>query len=191
MPAVPPSPTMVDMARDKRIKMGRRTHKAVLVVHIMSSGGWIGIDAVMAILIFTAWFTDDAQKAALCFQAVELFAVWPLIIAGVLSLLSGILLGMGTKYGLVRYWWVLVKLSLNLLLTTLVVISLRFGVADLAEYGRQLAVGTPTIEPSSDMLYPPIVSPTLLTVAFLLSVYKPWGRIRKRRTATAKAESAA
>jgi hypothetical protein len=28
--------------------------------------------------------------------------------------------------------------------------------------------------------YPPIVSPTALTIAFLLAVFKPWGRIRRR-----------
>ena len=30
------------------------------------------------------------------------------------------------------------------------------------------------------MIYPPIVSPTALTIAFLLAVFKPWGRIRRR-----------
>jgi hypothetical protein len=32
------------------------------------------------------------------------------------------------------------------------------------------------------MLYPPIVSPTALAVAFVLSVFKPWGRVRRNRT---------
>lgn len=182
-PATPSPDHDVGMTRERRINLGRRTHKGVLLVHIMSSGAWIGIDVVMAVLVFTAWSTDDVQKAVICYQALELFAVWPLITAGLLSLLTGILLGLGTKYGLVKYWWVVVKLTLNLLLTTLVVISLRFGVADLAEYGRQLAAGTPAFERSSDMLYPPIVSPTALTIAFILSIYKPWGRIRKHRPA--------
>jgi uncharacterized membrane protein len=171
------------MNRDRRINLGRRTHKAILLVHIMSAGAWIGIDVVMAVLVFTAWFTDDVKNEVICYQALELFAVWPLLTTGVLSLLTGILLGFGTKYGLVRYWWLFVKLALNLILTALVVASLRFGVADLAEYGRQLAAGTPTVERTSDMLYPPIVSPTALTIAFILSIYKPWGRIRKQHAA--------
>jgi hypothetical protein len=32
-----------------------------------------------------------------------------------------------------------------------------------------------------DLIFPPIVSPTLLLVAFVLAVFKPWGRIRERR----------
>ena len=33
-----------------------------------------------------------------------------------------------------------------------------------------------------DLVFPPIVSPTLLLVAFVLAVFKPWGRIRGRRS---------
>jgi hypothetical protein len=32
-----------------------------------------------------------------------------------------------------------------------------------------------------DLIYPPIVSPTLLLVAMVLAVFKPWGRIRRRQ----------
>ena len=35
-------------------------------------------------------------------------------------LLTGILLGLGSRYGLVRYWWVTVKLALNPVLSGLV-----------------------------------------------------------------------
>jgi hypothetical protein len=93
---------------------------------------------------------------------------------------SGIVLGLGTKYGVVTYWWVAIKLVLNIVLTALVLLSLRGGVADVAEFGRQLAEGTGAGSPTTDMLYPPIVSPTALVIAMVLAVYKPWGRIRKR-----------
>jgi hypothetical protein len=44
--------------------------------------------------------------------------------AGRWTLTSGVLLGLGTKYGLVRYWWVLVKLVINVVLVALVLILL-------------------------------------------------------------------
>ena len=37
-------------------RLGARTRKAVLAVHIASAGAWIGIDVVMAVVIFTALF---------------------------------------------------------------------------------------------------------------------------------------
>jgi hypothetical protein len=33
----------------------------------------------------------------------------------------------------------------------------------------------------SNLIYPPTVSPALLLVAMTLSVWKPWGRVRKAR----------
>jgi hypothetical protein len=148
--------------------LGARTHKGVLVVHIVSAGVWIGIDVVMAVVIFTALLADDDNTKALCYRALELFAVWPLLTAGLVCLASGVVLGLGTKYGLVRYWWVAIKLVLNIVLTALVPIALRFAAGEPAS----LVVG--------NLIFPPIVSPTALLLAVVLAVFKPWGRIRKR-----------
>jgi hypothetical protein len=157
-----------------------RTSKGVLVVHIVSAGVWIGIDVVMAVLVFTALLTEDDATRALCFRALELFAVWPLFATGLVCLASGVVLGLGTKYGLVRYWWVAIKLALNTLLTTLVLVALRPGVIEAAEQGRRFAAGEPASLAVGDLIYPPIVSPTALLIAFVLAVFKPWGQIRKR-----------
>ncbi len=165
-----------------RWRLGPRTRKGVLLVHIASAGAWLGIDVVMAVLVFTALLTDDSGTKALCFQALELVAVWPLLTTGVVCLITGGVLGLGSKYGLVRYWWVAAKLALNLLLTGLVLIALAPEVAQAAERGRQFATGEPSTLGVGDLIFPPIVSPTALLVAMVLAVFKPWGRIRKSTT---------
>ncbi|GAA2758835.1 hypothetical protein [Actinopolymorpha rutila] len=154
-----------------------RARKGVLLVHIAAAGTWLGIDVVMAVVVFTAVLSDDPRTVALCYQALRLFTVWPLLVTGLVCLASGIWLGLGTKYGLLKYWWVAVKLALNLLLTGLVLVALRPTVTGATEFGRQLAAGHPGVPPR-DMIYPPIVSPLLLVFAFVLAVFKPWGRIR-------------
>ena len=161
-----------------RWRMGARTRKSVLLVHIASAGAWLGIDVVMAVLVFTALFTDDDRTKALSFQALELVAVWPLLTLGMLCLLTGILLGLGSRYGLVRYWWVAVKLALNLLLTGLVLVALAPEVAAHAEQARRFDAGLPGALEVGDLTFPPIVSPAALLVAMVLAVFKPWGRIR-------------
>ena len=98
-----------------------------------------------------------------------------------LSLITGVILGLCSKYGLVRYWWVAIKLALNIILSTLIVTALRGEVEKAADLGSRLAAGVHLDWNFSNMLYPPIVSPTALTVAFLLAVFKPWGRIRRSR----------
>ena len=156
--------------------------KGVLVVHIVSAGVWIGIDVVMAVVIITALLADDENIKALCFRALELFAVWPLLTAGLVCLASGVVLGLGTKYGLVRYWWVAIKLMLNVVLVALVPIALRPEVTRAAEQGWRFAAGEPASLVVGDLIFPPIVSPAALLIAVVLAVFKPWGQIRKRRT---------
>jgi uncharacterized membrane protein len=163
--------------------LGARTRKGVLVVHIVSGGVWIGIDVVMAVFIFTALLADDDNTKALCFRALELFTVWPLLTTGLVCLASGVVLGLGTKYGLVRYWWVAIKLVLNIVLTALVPFALAPEVSRAAEQGWRFAAGEPASLVVGNLIFPPIVSPTALLIAVVLAVFKPWGRIRKR-TAT-------
>jgi hypothetical protein len=158
-----------------------RTRKTVLVLHIASAGVWLGIDVVMGVLVFTALLTGSDRTKALCYQALELFAVWPLLATGLLCLATGVLLGLGSKYGLLRFWWVAVKLVLNIILSSLVLVALRPTVIDAAGRAQDfLAGGAPELGVGG-LIFPPVVSTSALVFATVLSVFKPWGRIRTRR----------
>lgn len=160
--------------------LGRKARRAVLTVHILGAGAWIGIDVVLGVLVVTAMLTTSVDTEALCYRVLELFAVWPLLTAGLVTLVSGVVLGLGTNYGLVRYWWVAVKLALNVVLVGLVVVALRPGLAEAAAYGEQLAAGGSPTGDVGSLVFPPVVSGIALTTATVLSVFKPWGRIRRR-----------
>ena len=161
----------------------------MLLLHIVAGGSWFGLDVAMAILVVTAIGTDSAVVRAYALQSLQLVTVWPMFSAAMLSLITGILLGLGSKYGLVRYWWVAIKLALNLILAALVVTALRGEVANAANVGAQLAGGADVEWSFTNMIYPPIVSPTALTIAFVLAVFKPWGRIRGKRLAYGDAQA--
>jgi uncharacterized membrane protein len=158
-------------------RLGKNTRKVWLVVHIVSAGAWIGMDLVMGVLVFAAMVTGDPATAALCYQVLAVFAVWPMLTMGVTCLISGIVLGIGSKYGLVRYWWVAVKLALNVVLCVLVLFALRSGVQEAAEYGRTMTGPAP-----DGMVFPPIVSTVSLLFATVISVFKPWGRTRRSQS---------
>jgi hypothetical protein len=164
----------------RRLRLGPRTRKGMLVVHIASAGTWLGLDVAMAVVIFTAVFNHDTGTRALCYRALQLFAVTPLFAAGIICLATGVVLGLGSRYGLVRYWWVVMKLALNIMLTGLVPLALRPGLSGLSELGRELAAGHLVTTSVGNMIYPPIVSPAALLVALVLAVFKPWGRIRNQ-----------
>jgi hypothetical protein len=167
-------------------RLGRRARRTVLLLHIAAAGTWLGIDVVMAVLVFTAMLTSSAQTKAVAYQALETFAIWPLLSVGLLCLASGVLLGLGSKYGLLRYWWVAVKLGLNIVLSTLVLVALRPGVVEAAERGRELLAGGSPDLGVGDLVFPPVVSTSAVLFAMALSVFKPWGRIRARRSTSAR-----
>jgi uncharacterized membrane protein len=162
-----------------RWRLRGRTRKTVLILHILAAGTWIGVDVLVAVLVLAGWLSGDTAVRATAYQALGTFVVWPMLAAGLASLVTGVVLGLGSKYGLVRYWWVAVKLTLNVVLCLLILVLLQPELGEVAEYGRTLAAGTAVERDLSDLFFPPAVSLSALTLATVLSVAKPWGRIRR------------
>jgi hypothetical protein len=168
-------------SRNRRLPLSREWHKATLVAHIVSGGAWIGVDVIVAVLVLTGRFAGDLALRSLAYQALASFVVWPMLASGLVCLATGLILGLATTWGLLRYWWVAVKLALNLVLCTLIVLVLQPGMDEVAAYGRDLLGGSPDPAAVSNLFFPPAVSLTTLTLATVLAVFKPWGRIRRPR----------
>jgi hypothetical protein len=166
-------------ARTTNRRLSGRGRKVVLAAHILASAAWFGIDLALGILVVTALVVDSPQTAGMAVQAVRIFAIWPMFGASVLCLATGAVLGLGTKYGLLRYWWVAVKLVINVLMSILIVVALRPGIDQAADIGARLLAGDHTASVPTDLLFPVFVAPSLLLTAYLLSVFKPWGRIQR------------
>ncbi|MGO1972823.1 MAG: hypothetical protein ACTH2Q_07675 [Propionibacteriaceae bacterium] len=165
-------------SRGPRLPLPRTARRIVLVGHLVAAGSWIGIDVLVAVLVGTARLTSDDRMAGLAYRALGTFVVWPMAASAVGCLLTGLLLGLGSRYGLLRYWWVLVKLVLTGILLVLILVVLRPGMAEVTAAGMGLEDG---VAPGIDLTFlafPPAVSLTTLAVAVVLSVFKPWGRTR-------------
>lgn len=185
MPFLPLCPILHDMTltrpQEKIIPLGMRGRRLTLVAHIVSAGAWIGIDVIVGVLVVAGWFAADPAVQGLAYQALGRWVVGPMLVSGLVCLTSGLLLGLGTRYGLLRYWWVAVKLVMNVVLCLLIVFALRPQMSAVAVHGQILAQsGVPALDVSS-LFFPPAVSLTALTIATILSVFKPWGRIRQTR----------
>jgi hypothetical protein len=162
-----------------RLPLRRTGRRVWLAVHLWSAGAWLGLDLALGAVVLTGLSSDEDTTRATCFQVLEVLAVWPLPLAGLACLASGVVLGLGTSHGLLRYWWVTVKLAINLVLTTLVLVLLRPNMRHVAGQGRDLAAGRDVSVDVSSLVMPPSVTVVALTVAVWLSVWKPWGRIRR------------
>lgn len=164
-------------------RLGPRTRRVGLIVHLAAMGTWLGMDVVLGVLVVTALSAAPADAAVLA-VGIGTFVGAPLVAAAVLTLVSGIVLGVGSKYGLLRYPWVTVKLVLTVVLTVLVILVLVPTVAELSAQAQQAlrAVTAGGFALDRQLIYPPIVSTTALLCAVGLSVIKPWGPRGRRRT---------
>ena len=57
-------------------RLSRRMRQAVLVLHIVSAVGWIGVDLALIPLVLTGLTTDDGPTAAAAYRAVAVFVPW-------------------------------------------------------------------------------------------------------------------
>ncbi|GAA1671243.1 hypothetical protein [Fodinicola feengrottensis] len=163
------------------VRLSVPVRKTVLLLHILSGVGWMGLDIGLFSMVVTALTTSDGRLAASCFVAIGV--VVPVGV-GLLSLLmvgSGVALGLGTHWRLLKHWWVLTKLVIGLAMTVLVFVALIPGVAQasqLATFGATGDVVRASLgQVGTSLLFPPVVSFSLLAFSAVLSVFKPWGRI--------------
>ena len=180
--AIQSTPTGTVSRRNARgHRMSPRLRKLWLVVHVLSAGAWIGVDVLVAVLVAVGRLGSTAEVRGLAYQALGTFIVWPMLTSGLVCLVSGLVLGWGSRWGLLRYWWVAVKLALNVALCTVIVLVLRPGMPEVRAYGDAVAAGNVSSFDPSALVFPPTVSLTALSLATVLAVYKPWGRIRRAR----------
>lgn len=87
----------------------------------------------------------------------------------------GLLLSLASKLGLLRYWWVAAKLALNVMMS-LVLVMLLLGPF------RDITTGRAPLDELSIVFALSAAAAILVTLASILSVYKPWSRLRLRRS---------
>jgi predicted integral membrane protein DUF2269 len=154
--------------RPARLRPGVR--RAVLTVHIASSVALLGSCAAIVAIHVRAATTSDAGLAASAYELLGMFPTLFGIPLSLTSLVTGVALGLGSKWGVLRYRWVTAKLVL--LLSVIVVGAVVLGpqTSAMADDGS----GSQTL-----LIAASAWDVVALSVATCLSVYKP-GRARDR-----------
>lgn len=109
----------------------------------------------------------------------KVFTDWLVLPLALLTLTSGLVLALGTAWGLVRHRWVLTKFCLTVAATAASALALRPEVNSAAEAASQ---GVPVTN-SADLVAGPIVSFCIYLLMMVISVLKPWGLTRRGRRA--------
>jgi uncharacterized membrane protein SirB2 len=147
--------------------MSQSVRRTVLTAHIVVSVGLLGDSAGFLAVAIQAATTSDPAVAEGSRQTLETFSVVFGIPLSVLSILTGVTLGLGTKWGVFRYPWVTIKLAL--VVSVMLVGALVIG----QNTGRDDRDGLLIAAAAYDVV--------ALCTATGLSVFKPGGR-RGRRT---------
>lgn len=163
---------------------GRR--RALLIVHIASSEGWFGVSLTMLTLGIAGKFGDAGRSTEGAYWAAHIFVDVLVITLSLLSLGSGVALGLVTHWGLWRHKWVTVKLTRTLITTALGLFSLRPGVMDAYRASGPNEDHGALDQAGAGLLYAGGVSTTTYLCFTVISVLKPWGPTRRARAAVAK-----
>jgi hypothetical protein len=150
--------------------------KLGIVVHVVLSAGWLGAVAAFLALALAALGSDQALSRA-AFVGMDLIGRWVLVPLSVGALASGIVQSIGTKWGLVRHYWVLVKLLLTIASTAILLLHQFTAVEEAARLATQTAAGTsePLRRFGIQLLADAGLAAVVLTIITVIAIYKPWG----------------
>jgi hypothetical protein len=154
--------------------------KWLVAAHILVGVGWFGIVAAKLVLEIVATPTGerDIARAGYVFLAALDRAVFPP--AAIATLITGIVLSVGTAWGLFRYWWIVVKLALTI---AVIVTGVAF-VGAWTQAAMTPAADTAVGATSRWLIGAAVAHLLMLGAATVISVIKPWGQIRPARAAT-------
>ncbi|MFE0434376.1 DUF2269 family protein [Streptomyces nigra] len=177
---------MTSTASTTVTRLGRRVRRGLLAVHVLASAGWLGLTLGLLALGTTAATTGAPAAVEASVRGMKLFADWLLLPLAVLTLVSGLVLALGTHWGLARHRWVFTKFWLTLGTTAATALVLRPAV-DTAV--AEVAAGGP-LPDTGDVLFGPVVSLSAYVFMTVISVLKPWGLTRRGRRLRAGAARA-
>jgi hypothetical protein len=150
-------------------RLAPRTRKALLTLHIGASVALIGSGAGITALSLIA-AGESAADAQLIYRAAETLVFTLGVPLSFISLLSGIALGLGTRWGVLRHRWTAAKLGLQLAIIACGGLVIRPAMESLID-GGEAAQWT--------MLAGAAFNTACAMLAVGLAVFKPGGRLRR------------
>jgi hypothetical protein len=155
--------------------------KFTLTAHVTTSVGWLGAVAAFLVLAAAGLASTDAQLVRAAYLTMDLLGWFLIVPLSLASLLTGLVQGVGTRWGLLQHYWVLIKLLMTAL-ATLVLLLHMDPVSNLARLARETPF-TPldfhalrvqvAVDAGAALL--------VLLVATVMSVFKPRGLTRYGR----------
>ncbi len=149
--------------------------KAMLTAHVISSIGWFGAVAAFLALALTGVMSQDREVVRAVYLVLGVTTSWVIVPLALLGLVTGIVSSLFTKWGLFRYYWVLIKLVITGVATYGLLDHAR-AVDRLAGIATKTAVfGMNLVGTRQELVNDAAGALVVLLILTVLSVYKPRG----------------
>jgi uncharacterized membrane protein len=153
--------------------MPSRTRKVALTAHITSTLSWLGAIGGFLALAIASLRSNDVQLVRSSYLAMELIGWYVLVPLCVASLLTGLIMSLGTTWGLFRHYWVVLKFVITVV-SGVILFMYTQTLEQLGELARDPALSIEALRNGSPVLHASAAIVALL-VNTVLSVYKPRG----------------
>lgn len=157
--------------------MPPRVRTATLALHLAVAVGWLGALAAYLVLDLAATTSGDASTVRAAYAAMELVAVYAIVPLAAAALLSGIVIALGTRWGLLRHYWVVISLLLTGVATAVLVVQLP-TISALADLAADPATPEEQLQALPGTLLHSVGGLLILLVVLVLNVAKPRGVTR-------------
>jgi hypothetical protein len=156
--------------------MTPRLRKFALAVHIALSVGWIGAALAYLAVAVSAAASQDAQLLRAAWIAMALIGWRVIVPLAVASVLTGLVMSLGTAWGVIRHYWVLASLALTIGSAAVLVQHLRTVTvrAAMAAQPDGAALGELRGALAGEWLHAGLGVVVLIAIE-ALNVYKPHG----------------
>jgi hypothetical protein len=149
--------------------------KLALTVHVTCSVSWLGAVAAFLALAIAGLTNPDPQVTRAAYLAMKLTTWFVIVPLAFVSLLSGVVSSLGTRWGLFRYYWILVKLLMTSVATIVLLVHTQ-PIDFLAAVAASTTGLGPALQGSQlQMVIASGAAVLALLVITMLSIYKPQG----------------
>ncbi len=157
--------------------MSPSLRRFALAAHLTVSVGWIGAVAAYISLDVAAAISDDAQTLRAVYLGMELIARNVIVPFALASLITGILMSLGTKWGLFRHYWVLISLLMTIIATVVLLVETQ-TIRHLAGISADPTTSLDDLRALGSTLVHSVGGAVVLVVILVLNLYKPQGLTR-------------
>ncbi|HZA39928.1 MAG TPA: DUF2269 domain-containing protein [Actinomycetota bacterium] len=157
--------------------MSPGVRKFTLAAHLILSVGWIGAVAAYVALDVTTVTSQDVQTLRSAYVGMERIAQSVIVPLAIASLLTGIVMSLGTRWGLFRHYWVVISFALTSI-AVLFLLSETSTISYLADVAASPETSPTALRALQSTLFHSVGGALVLLVVLVLNVYKPKGLTR-------------